>query len=296
MSPAALGLALVAALASAGGVVLQSRSVRAVGDRSGGVVALFRRLLRIPLWWCGIALAGPVVVVFHTSALHEGTLIEVEAIMVSSLLFALAFGAGLTHQPVSRRDWRSAALVVAGVGISLGSSDPHGDDYTVALGVWLAVGALVVGAVAVLATVARRTRHDNVRAAAWGASAGVLLGTSAVLLKYLSTLFDQGLGTVVSSPALWALLVAELVALVCQQLAFRSGSFAAALAPIVGGNPLIAGAIGVVVFQERFHRTPTDLVVAGIGLVLVGIGIATLAASPMVAVGSGEVVPATGDG
>lgn len=145
--------------------------------------------------------------------------------------------------------------------------------------------------VALLAVVARRTTHANVPAAAWGTAAGVLLGTSAVLLKYVSTLFGDGLGAIVTSPALWALAGAELVAIVCQQLAFRSG-IAAALAPIVGGNPLVAGLIGVILYQERFHRTPTDLAIAGTGLALIGIGITVLTTSPMVAVGSGEVAPA----
>lgn len=295
MSLTASVLALLAALTAAAGVVLQSRSVRAVADPTLGTVGLIRRLARVPLWWCGVALTGPVVAVFHTAALDRGTLIEVEAVMVSSLLFALAFGALLTHQSVSRRDWWSAVMVVAGLALFLGSADPHGDDYSVALGEWILVGALVGAVVILLAWVARRATRDNVRAAAWGTSAGVLLGMSAVLLKYVSTLFGDGIGAVLTSPALWALAGAELVALVCQQLAFRSGDFAAALAPIVGGNPLIAGLIGVILYHERFHRTPTDLLVAGTGLALVGIGIAVLAASPMVAVGSGEVAPARGD-
>lgn len=295
MSLAASLLALIAALAAAGGVVLQSRSVRSVRDTDIGIVGLLGLLVRMPLWWCGVALTGPVVAVFHTSALHEGTLIEVEAVMVSSLLFALAFGALLTHQSVSRRDWWSAVMVVVGLALFLGSADPHGDDYAVPLGEWIVVGIAVAGAVALLAMLARRATSPNVRAAAWGTAAGVLLGTSAVLLKYVSTLFGDGIGAVLSSPALWALAVAELIALVCQQLAFRSG-FAAALAPIVGGNPLVAGLIGVIVYQERFHRTPTDLAIAGTGIALIAVGIVMLTTSPMVAVGSGEVTPATADG
>ena len=295
MSLTASFLALLAALTAAAGVVLQSRSVRAVRETDIGTVGLIGRLVRMPLWWCGVALTGPVVAVFHTAALHDGTLIEVEAVMVSSLLFALAFGALLTHQSVSRRDWWSAVIVVIGLALFLGSADPHGDDYAVPLGEWVVVGIAVAGVVVLLAALARRATSANVRAAAWGTAAGVLLGTSAVLLKYVSTLFGDGVGAVLTSPALWALAVAELIALVCQQLAFRSG-FAAALAPIVGGNPLVAGLIGVIVYQERFHRTPTDLALAGAGIALIGIGIVMLTTSPMVAVGSGEVVPATADG
>ncbi|MBM3660072.1 MAG: hypothetical protein FJW95_11315 [Actinobacteria bacterium] len=294
MSLTASVLALLAALTAAMGAVLQSRGVHAVKEGDLGAAGLLSRLVRMPLWWLGVALTGPVVAVFHTAALDRGTLIEVEAVMVSSLLFALALGALITHQSVSRRDWWSAVIVVVGLALFLGSADPYGDDYAVPVGQWVVVGVVVTAAVVLLGVAARRSTRPNVRAASWGTAAGVLLGTSAVLLKYVSTLFGDGLGAIVTSPALWALAAAELVALVCQQLAFRSG-FAAALAPIVGGNPLVAGLIGVIIYHERFHRTPVDLAIAGTGLALVGIGIALLTISPMVAVGSGEVAPAGAD-
>jgi multidrug transporter EmrE-like cation transporter len=89
-------------------------------------------------------------------------------------------------------------------------------------------------------------------------------------------------------PALAFLGLCELAALLLQQVAFRQGSLAAALAPFVGGNPLVAGAVGIMVFGERFHHRPIDLLgsLAGIGLVIAGIVV--LAASPLVAAGSGE--------
>jgi hypothetical protein len=46
--------------------------------------------------------------------------------------------------------------------------------------------------------------------------------------------------------------------------------------------------LGVLVYQERFHRGVVDLVVAGGGIVLVAVGIVMLTSSPMVQVGSGE--------
>jgi len=284
-------VALGAALALAAAVVLQSRGVRALGDARLGPVGLVRRLVRQPVWLGGMALAGGSGLL-HAAALRRGTLVEVEAIMVTSLLFALAFGSWLTRQRVPRRDWVSAALVVGGLVAFLAFADPHGDDYSVPGVRWVVLAVVVAGAVGGLIALALRTAHANVRAAAWGTAAAVLLGTSAVLLKVVAVRLEDGPGAVLSSPSLYAMLACELVAIFCQQFAFRSGDFAAAIAPFVGANPLVAGAIGIALFDERFHRTPTDLVGAVIGLALIAVGITSLATSPLVAAGSGEAAPA----
>ena len=287
MSGVALVLALTAALALALAVVCQSRGVRDVGPEVHGLGPLARALIRQRIWLVGAGLAG-VSGLLHATALRRGTLVEVEAIMVTSLLFALAFGSRLTRQPVTRRDWVSAALVAGGLVAFLAFADPHGDRYAVPRSRWLLLAGLVVVVVGGLVTLALRTRRDNLRAAAWGTGAAVLLGTSAVLLKVVAVRVTDGPGAVLSSPELYAMLVCELAAIVCQQLAFRSGAFAAAIAPFVGANPLVAGAIGIALFDERFHRTPTDLVGAVIGLGMITVGIVSLATSPLVAAGSGE--------
>jgi len=283
-------VALGAALALAAAVVLQSRGVRALGDAHLGPAGLVRRLVREPVWLGGMALAGGSGLL-HAGALRKGTLVEVEAIMVTSLLFALAFGSWLTHQRVSPRDWIAAALVAGGLVAFLAFADPHGDDYSVPGIRWVVLAVAVAGAVGGLITLAMRTRRANVRAAAWGTAAAVLLGTSAVLLKVVAVRLEDGPGAALSSPALYAMLACELVAIFCQQFAFRSGDFAAAIAPFVGANPLVAGAIGIALFDERFHRTPVDLVGAVIGLALIAVGITSLATSPLVAAGSGEAAP-----
>jgi multidrug transporter EmrE-like cation transporter len=108
------------------------------------------------------------------------------------------------------------------------------------------------------------------------------------MLKVIDTNLANHNQVLTFLPALAFLGVCELGALLLQQVAFRQGSLAAALAPFIGGNPLVAGAVGIVVFNERFHHSLGDLLgaLAGIGLVVAGI--VMLAASPLVAAGSGE--------
>jgi len=80
----------------------------------------------------------------HVGALREGPILEVEAVLVTSLLFTLAVGARISRQSVSRRDWGAAALVVVGLVLFLGAGDPHGDVPVVTVRTWVTVGLAAV--------------------------------------------------------------------------------------------------------------------------------------------------------
>ena len=287
MSAAALVLALLAAIAGAGAAVFQSRGARSVSPPPSNAVRLLLLLLRKPIWLFGAALAG-VSGAFHASALSHGSLVEVESIMVTSLLFALGLGIVVSDAHVSLRDWLGALATIFGLVMFLLFADPQDGVYTIP------TRTAVIGVVAflivmtLLVSFAIRATTPNVRAALFGTSAAVSLGSAAVMLKVIDTNLSNHNRLLTFVPALAFLGLCELGALLLQQVAFRQGSLAAALAPFVGGNPLVAGAVGIVVFGERFHHTIGDLLgsLAGIGLVVAGIVI--LAASPLVAAGSGE--------
>ena len=287
MSTTALLFALGAALSGAAAAVLQNRGANSVDRTHRSPLALLATLLRVPLWLAGVAMAG-VSGTFHALALHRGSIIEVEAIMVTSLLFALVLGATIGRARVTTRDWKGAVMTVVGLGAFLGFADPQDGSYSVPPGMWLAGAIVLVGIVAALVVLARRARTSGHRAALFATAAATCLGTSAVLLKVLTILLaDHDTGRWARVAALLVALGAfEFGALVLQQIAFRSGALASALGPFVGGNPLIAGAIGVVVLDERFHHTTADLIGASAGLVLVIAGIGVLASSDAVAAGS----------
>ncbi len=289
MSAAALVLALLAAIAGAGAAVFQSRGARSVDPAPSNAARLLLILLRKPIWLLGAALAG-VSGAFHAVALSHGSLVEVESIMVTSLLFALALGIVVSDSRVSLRDWFGATATIVGLVTFLLFADPQDGVYeiptrTAVIGVcvFVAVMTLVVG-------LAIRSNTPNVRAALFGTAAAVSLGSAAVMLKVIDTNLANHNRLLTFLPAIAFLGLYELGALLFQQVAFRQGSLAAALAPFVGGNPLVAGAVGIVVFGERFHHSIGDLLgsLAGIGLVVAGI--AVLAASPLVAAGSGETI------
>lgn len=287
MSFTALLLALLAAIAGAFAAVFQSRGARSITPAPPNVIRLLRRLLRTPIWLLGAAFAG-LSGLFHAIALSHGSLIEVESIMVTSLLFALGLGIIVSNARVAVRDWLGAIATIVGLVSFLFFADPQDGDYSIPVRTAIIGIAVFVGVVAALITLARRSNEPNVRAALFGTAAAVSLGAAAVMLKVIDSNLAEQDPIATFLPALAFLGLCELAALLLQQVAFRQGSLAAALAPFVGGNPLVAGAVGIVIFNERFHHSLGDLLgaLAGIGLVLAGIVV--LAASPLVAAGSGE--------
>ena len=89
-------LALAAALMIGIGDVLEQRSAQQVTDKPVGTFALFRRLLRDRRWWTGslVAAAG---FGLQAAALGLGSVVLVQALSLTSLLFALLSSAAANH-------------------------------------------------------------------------------------------------------------------------------------------------------------------------------------------------------
>jgi hypothetical protein len=81
-------LALGAALFIAIGDVVQQQSAREVTDKPVGNIELFTKLLRDRRWWLGTSV-GVAGVALQAAALGVGSVLLVQALLVSSLPFAL---------------------------------------------------------------------------------------------------------------------------------------------------------------------------------------------------------------
>ena len=97
-------LALLAAVFLAIGIVVRQRATMDVPPEYGVSSVMFLTLLRRPLWWAGTA-AAVAGYVFQALALANGSLLLVQPILVSALLFALPMSARLAHRRVTRGEW-----------------------------------------------------------------------------------------------------------------------------------------------------------------------------------------------
>jgi drug/metabolite transporter (DMT)-like permease len=263
---------LLAAFWAAVGIVVRQRvaqSLPAGGDLAG---AMLTTLVREPLWWAG-TLAAVAGYVFQALALANGSLLLVQPLLVSSLLFALPMSARLCHQRIRGADWGWAILLTAALTVFVLVGRPREGHNLLPIPAWTLALALTVPLVVACIAAARRAA-GRLRAMLLAVAVAVLLGMIAVLTKICTHRFAvggwHGLLTV---PAPYLLVALALTVTVVQNSAFHAGALQASVPIMLVGEPIVAVALGVVVLGEQ-------LAVRGSGaLALVAAVFAMVAAS-----------------
>ena len=237
-------------------------------------------LVRRPRWLLG-NLAEVGAFGLHFVALRRGSLLLVQTVLVSGLLFALPLGAAMSRRRLRTEEWLGALAVVIGLAVFLGVGVPtrgRGETSGLAWAVVLGLG----GALAAALVVTAPRRPGEARATHLGAACGILFGLDAALTKASGHLLNRGLWHALSAWEPYALVALAAVGFLLAQSAFQAGSLGASLPVLTIADPLVAALIGVLVFHERMAATPVALV-AEMGAVLAMIlGVIVLARSPIV--------------
>lgn len=276
-------LALGAAFFIAVGDVIHQRSAHDVTDEKVGHLELFTRLLRDREWWLGSVIAA-VGFGLQAAALGLGSVLLVQALLVTSLLFALPLNARATHRPVSGAQWAWAALLAAAVAVIVTVGNPTPGQSRGALEVWTGVVA-VLGPVLLLCIVGARMLAGRPAAAVLlGVVSGALWGVFAVLTKGVVDRLGHGVWALITAPELYVWAAVGVAATAWQQSSFRAGSLAASLPTMTVVEPLVGSVLGVLVLGEALR--PGD---RGWALLVAAIAAMVMAT---VALARGEATPA----
>src|SRR5579875_515401 len=167
-------LALGAALFIAIGDVLHQRSAHEVTDEPVGNIGLFAKLLRDRRWWLGslISAGG---FALQAAALGLGSVLLVQALLVSSLPFALLVSARLSRRAVTRWEWVWAALLAAGVAVIVTVGNPQAGQSRATWETWAWVAA-VLGPALVACVIGARMIGGRVAAVLLAVVSGSLWG------------------------------------------------------------------------------------------------------------------------
>lgn len=244
-------LALSSALCIATGDVLQQRAAQRITDRAVGSVELFANLLRSQRWWWGTLLLAASIAL-QVAALGEGSVLLVQALLMSSVLFALPLNARLSHRTVTGGEWVWAALLTAAVVVVVVVGNPQAGHSGASLRTW-AVVAIVLGPLLVGCVVAGRIRGGVVAAVLFAFVSGALWGAFAALTKEVVARLDDGLGAVTRAPELYACILVALGGVVWSQAAFRAGPLTASMPTLQVSQPVVAAVLGVVVLGETLN-------------------------------------------
>jgi drug/metabolite transporter (DMT)-like permease len=269
-------LALLSAFVYGGGVVLQQRAALEAPAEDAARPRLLLRLVRRPIWLLGL---GADIVGFglQAAALHRGSLVVVQPLITTSLVFALVLTAAWTREPISRRQWTAVALVLIGLSVFLIVAAPNEEGSALAgMRDWiLTTGTITVVAGAALAAGLKAV--GSARAAFFALAAGIADAFMAVMAKTFAGSFDDGIAATFRSWTPYALVAAGLIAMLLISTAYQAGHPTVSLPIITVTDPLVASLIGISLFGDELllHGVRGPLVLLalaaiGAGLLMLG--------------------------
>ncbi|HET9058629.1 MAG TPA: DMT family transporter [Acidimicrobiales bacterium] len=254
---AAAGAALGASLLFAVGAALQHRTssgARVTGFRPSQLADFARSVGRNPGWALAIGVEA-IGVSLHAVALHLGTLVLVQPLLVSTIVFALAVRRRMDCRPVGGPELRWALVLTGGLALFLVLSNPSAgqagrpDQWpAVALSVGCAVAVVVMVLVA-------RALEARPRAFLLGTASGITFAGAAALIKTTGDIAtSHGVAAMFTQWPFWATLVVGGTGMVLSQVALQSGPLSASLPPAQAINPLLSVLLGVVVYDEPLRH------------------------------------------
>ncbi|MGD9620385.1 MAG: DMT family transporter [Mycolicibacterium sp.] len=252
-------LALAAAFFIAIGDVIHQRSAREFSDEPVGHLALFLALLRDRQWWLGSAVAAAGFGL-QAAALGLGSVLLVQAVLVTSLLFALPISARRSHRRVTRWQWMWAVLLAGAVVVIVTVGNPTAGQSRGSPATWLAVIA-VLGPVLALCLMGAQIWSGPTSAVLLAVVSGALWGLFAILTKAvvgrLNLTSWDGVVELLRTPELYAWAVVAVAATAMQQASFGAGALTASLPTMTITEPIVACLLGVVVLGETLRPGET---------------------------------------
>lgn len=279
-------LAVLAAGANAVSSVLQRDANRRVPRAQNLSWRLIWSLVHQPRWYGGI-LAITAGFLLQASALGAGALSVVEPILVLELPFTLVLASRVFRQRMGWREWVPAVAMTAGLAGLLATLAPSaGRSASVSWYVWVIGVGVNLAAVAALVAWARRRDQGPpggaMRAALLAVAAGAAFGLTAALMKGMTATFAQGIGTLLTSWELYAMIATGALGMFLTQSAMNAGQLIAAQPGLTLSDPVVSVLWGVLAYHERV-RDGWFVVPELIAMAIIALAVVALARSPLMA-------------
>ncbi|BDB41795.1 MULTISPECIES: DMT family transporter [Mycobacterium] len=281
----AAGLALGSALMVGVGDVLQQRSAHQVTDEPVGTAALFGRLLRDGRWWAGSLVAGAGFGL-QAAALSMGSVVLVQALLVTSLLFAMLVSARVEHRRITVGQGFWAVLLAAAVGVVVTVGNPQSGNSRGSPQTWALV-TIIVGTALALCLIGARMFPGTVGALLLGLLSGALWGVFTVLTKGVVDELGRGVAALMRMPEFYAWVVLAIAATAWEQSAFRAGPLTASLPAVTIAEPVVGSVLGITVLGETLRTS-------GVGRVALAVSVLAMVAAAVALARSQAVSPVSG--
>ena len=274
-----IALSLVAAFLFAVAAVLQQRGTTTVDDRDALGAGMLASLVRRPVWVLGMAtdIAGFAV---QAWALAIGSLLLVQPLLVTTLLFALPLAARANRRRLTAEEWRWSAVLTLSLGSFVLLGQPtRGIDQPL-FGTWIPVLTICLPLIAACVWSARSLPHGTKRSLLLAVAAGLLLGLSGPLTKAGVDALADGFLAGLGAWELWGMAITASLGTFWQQSSYQAGDVQTSLPTVSVLRPVVAMALGLTAYQERLLIDgPADLllVAALVGMVSATVALGRLA-------------------
>jgi drug/metabolite transporter (DMT)-like permease len=273
----AIGAGFTYAVAS----VLQQRSASEEPPELSLRLGLLVALIKKPMWLLGTVVDGGAYFL-EAASLALGSIIIVQPLLVTGLLWALPLATIGNTGRVTRREWIPATALVISLAVFVTVGDPGGGRSQASGLAWV-LTALGLSVPITLAVLAARNASPGRRALLLAFSAGCVYGMTAALTKStLDVLSHDGWG-VFTHWQPYVLVGVGVLGFLLNQSAFQSGHLAASLPAMAITDPVVGSVIGVTLFGEALGATSAVAIGATVIAVVVMVAATvSLAGSPLV--------------
>lgn len=280
----AMGLSLVAALLFAVASVLQDKGTQGLDDDGAVGAGFFVTLARRKVWVAGIIadIAGFGV---QAWALAVGSLMLVQPLLVTTLLFALPMAALMQRRRLGGLEWFWALALTGSLAIFMIFGQPSEGIETPSAKTWIIPAAVLIPVVIICVVWGSRMAHGSGRSLVLALAAGVLLGVSAPLTKTGIAAFDGGFLSGLASWEFWAMAVTATLGTLWQQSSYQAGDVQTSLPTVTVLKPIIAMGLGLTIYHEtlRIGHTGDVLVIVSLVVMLLATVMLGRLSAPQVA-------------
>lgn len=279
----AVVLALWAALLFAVASVAQQRGTAGISDDEALGAGMVSTLARRPVWLMGIGadVAGFGV---QAAALAVGSLLLVQPLLVTTLVFALPMAAWADHRRLTRREWTWAAVLAASLVVFLVLGEPTAGRDDAPLSDWIPVAVVIGPLVAGCVLAGSVLPHGTRRSLALAVAAGLLLGVAGPLTKTAVAGFDDGIAAGIAGWELWAMAVCASLGTFWQQSSYQAGDVQTSLPAVTVLKPVVAMALGLTLYEETLTVGEAgDVLLVGslVAMAVATVALGRLAAPPV---------------
>lgn len=244
-----------------------------VADHAIGVLA---QVVRRPLWLLATTLSFSALLL-HATALKLGSIALVQPLMLVGVVIAVPVRAALDLTTPTRRELRAVIITVAGLAMFMWGVNPipsttRPSPVPAVLMVFMGVGTAVV----VLLTSKRLTGRPHQQASILGATAGVMFGLTAGLLKLIGAAVSSGRPAAAAVPFA-GLIGAGVLGIAMNQRAYQIAPLSVSMPVLNVLDVLVAVTFGVLVFHEAPGHGPTVLALQCIALGCLAVGLREVA-------------------